>query len=86
MTISVTHIIQRQMTQWWVTRLTLRNPAGERGFLPKEANGRDETLVRTAGYLAQYLNSGPPDYEVRFLPIRAQRFRGMDTTGSVSVM
>ena len=53
-------------------------------YLPKVTNGRDETLVRTiAGYLGQYLNSGPSDYEIRALPIRPQRFRSSGKTGSV---
>jgi hypothetical protein len=55
-------------------------------YLPKLTNGREETLVRTtAGYLGQYLNSGPSGYEMRALPIRPQRFRGIGKTGSVRV-
>jgi len=55
-------------------------------YLPKVTNGRDETLVRTtAGYLGQYVNSGPSDYEIRVLSIGPRRFRGIGKTGSVCV-
>jgi hypothetical protein len=50
-----------------------------------EFGNGDETLVRTAGSVGQYLNSGPPGYEIWLIPIWPLRFRGMENPRTCTV-